>query len=80
MPDVQRVALTCDQCGQTDDHPKVHIGEVTKHHDCLNFQEDEMVRTSSPQAATIIDDCKGGLRGEKLLARIEKLHSSAKGK
>jgi hypothetical protein len=25
----------CDQCGQTDDHPKVHIGVVTKHHDCL---------------------------------------------
>lgn len=26
--------LTCDNCGQTDDHPKHHYGSETYHHDC----------------------------------------------
>lgn len=25
---------TCDDCGQTDDHPKHHYGAETYHHDC----------------------------------------------
>lgn len=30
-----RVELRCDNCGQTDDHPKLHYGEETYHHDCI---------------------------------------------
>lgn len=25
----------CDQCGQVDDHPKLHYGPETYHHDCV---------------------------------------------
>jgi hypothetical protein len=32
MPD--RVAMRCDICGQTDDHPKHHYMNQTFHHDC----------------------------------------------
>jgi hypothetical protein len=69
-----RVATTCEQCGQTDDHPKVHIGEVTKHHDCLSVSEYAMVTQSNDTAAKIIEACVSGKRGEKLLAHIESLH------
>lgn len=69
-----RAQTTCDQCGQADDHPKVHIGPVTKHHDCLSHAEDQMVRGSSDVAGQVIDECKGGTRGPELLARITKLH------
>jgi hypothetical protein len=84
MPDDQRAADTCEQCGQTDNHPKVHItdvtGLVTRHHDCLSAAQEEMVRGSSEEAGQIIDAAKGGTRGPKLLAHINKLHSSSKGK
>lgn len=70
-----RAQTTCDQCGQTDDHPKVHIGAITKHHDCLSYTEKAMVAESSPVAAKIIEACEGGKRGEKLLAHIESLHT-----
>lgn len=74
-----RVATQCEQCGQTDDHPKVHIGETTKHHDCLSFSEREMILGSAeatPGAARkIIEACEGGKRGDDLLKVIEKVHS-----
>jgi hypothetical protein len=73
-----RVATQCDQCGQTDDHPKVHIGEVTKHHDCLSFLEREMViganQATDGAAEKIIVACEKGKRGDDLLAFIEKTH------
>lgn len=28
------VPTMCDQCGQVDDHPKLHAGVATYHHDC----------------------------------------------
>jgi hypothetical protein len=70
-----RVATQCDQCGQVDDHPKVHIQEITKHNDCLSVSEKQMVADSSPVAAGIIDACEGGLRGAELLAHIESVHT-----
>lgn len=30
-----RVEARCDNCGQTDDHPKLHYGLETYHHDCI---------------------------------------------
>lgn len=29
------VATLCDGCGSVDDHPKLHYGPETYHHDCL---------------------------------------------
>lgn len=76
---MSRVATTCDHCGQHDDHPKVHLGAVTKHHDCLSHDEKVMVLGSSeatPGAvAKIIEACEGGKRGEDLLKVIETVHA-----
>ena len=69
-----RAETTCQQCGQTDDHPKVHIREITKHNDCLSAAERRVVISSSPVAAAIVEACEGGLRGPDLLAHIESLH------
>jgi hypothetical protein len=30
-----RVLSECDNCGQYDDHPKLHYGPETYHHDCV---------------------------------------------
>jgi hypothetical protein len=105
----QRAQTQCDQCGQIDDHPKVHgsslvpvlsddgspvmeptplpgggWGELrqkmratSKHHDCLSHSEEQLLRNSAqtkgagPKASAIIDACKGGVRGDKLLALIQ---------
>lgn len=76
-----RVATQCEQCGQVDDHPKVHIGTVTKHHDCLAFAEREMVLGSNEAtpgaAAAIIEACEGGTRGDELVAFIEAHHAGS---
>lgn len=69
-----RVATQCEQCGQTDDHPKVHIGEVTKHNDCLSFGEREQVVGSSELAEKVVVACENGKRGDELLNHIQSLH------
>lgn len=74
----ERVPTACEQCGQTDTDPKVHLGEVTKHHDCLSYAEKTQVVESSDVAAKIVEACEGGKRGEKLLAHIESLHKEGK--
>lgn len=70
-----RAATTCDGCGQTDDHPKLHTWTATKHHDCLTVAEREAVTASSLAVADIIDACERGLRGPELLAYIESRHT-----
>lgn len=73
----------CEQCGQIDDHPKVHIGDLdlqrirTLHHDCLSADDEQMLRDSGqlrdsgPKASAVIDACKGGAKGDKLRKLIE---------
>lgn len=70
-----RTPTLCDQCGQLDDHPKVHLGAVTKHHDCLSFAEKQQVVDSSPVAAQIITAAESGTHGDELLTHIESLHT-----
>ena len=75
-----RTDTRCDQCGQIDDHPKVHLGQVTKHNDCLAYDEEVAVRGSAQPksmvaASAIIDKCKSGTKGAKLLAFIEAEHA-----
>lgn len=71
-----RAKSECDQCGGYDDHPKVHIGTVTKHHDCLSISEKTMVTESSPAAADIVSACEEGKRGPELLEYIRSLPAS----
>lgn len=65
----------CDQCGQTDDHPKV-IGYAgtTHHHDCLSSDAKAELSASSPQAAAIIAAAESGIHGDDLRAHILALH------
>jgi hypothetical protein len=65
----------CDQCGQYDDHPKVHAYEGgTWHHDCLPADRRAELVASSEQAKAIVEACEGGKRGAKLLAHIQQIH------
>ncbi len=78
-------ALTgCDHCGQQDDHPKHHFGVETYHHDCAPARvvnqvtaesqvDDPDIAEHAKRALTIRKLALDGTRGEKLLARIEKL-------
>jgi hypothetical protein len=76
-----RALSTCDQCGQTDDHPKVHIAGPesadTFHHDCLSAKNKALVEASSPQAAAIIEACVKGKRGAALLKHIQSVHKES---
>lgn len=43
-----RVQARCDGCGQTDDHPKMHYGAQTYHHDCIPaFVMDDLTSEST---------------------------------
>lgn len=71
-----RIPTKCDHCGQTDDHPKAHIGLVSKHHDCLSAAEKDALidsaqaKGSGPKASAVIAACEGGTKGDDLLALI----------
>jgi hypothetical protein len=72
-------ALTaCDQCGQTDDHPKLHYGVETYHHDCLPHRA-HLDAVSDPKVGhivkSIVDAAKAGVHGDDLRAHIEALHA-----
>jgi hypothetical protein len=77
-----RVQSTCEQCGKTDDHPKVHIGttatepDVVYHHDCLPARLRAQV-VADPKAADIVAACEGGKRGQDLLDHIIAIHQEA---
>jgi hypothetical protein len=84
MAEAQRASTACDQCGQTDDHPKHHFGVETFHHDCVPARlvrqieaaadsDDEDVAEQAGRALDIRKVAQGGTRGAKLLAHIEKL-------
>lgn len=65
------ISTRCDQCGQTDDHPKViGYGGTTHHHDCLSFDQRAELAESSSTAAAIIAECESGTKGADLRAFI----------
>jgi len=35
---MELVPLICDGCGAADDHPKLHYGADTYHHDCIPYR------------------------------------------
>jgi hypothetical protein len=71
-----RAETRCDECKQTDDHPKVHYGVETYHHDCLPSRARREVIDADPNgiAQKVIQAAEKGTHGPKLLAHIEKLH------
>lgn len=89
-----RTPTRCDQCGQVDDHPKVHLSDETKHHDCLSVRERELAigsaqaKDSGPKLSAVIEAAEKGTHGDELLALIESgelpqaegLHEAAAGK
>lgn len=66
--------VRCDQCGQSDDHPKVHTFDgKTYHHDCLPFDLRAEV-CANPKAAQIVAAAESGIRGDQLRNHIFQLH------
>jgi hypothetical protein len=60
----------CDQCGQHDDHPKVHLFDGrTFHHDCLPYDIRAQV-VENPVAAQAVAAAESGIRGGELRAHI----------
>lgn len=70
----------CDQCGQYDDHPKVHAGDGfgdggvrTTHYDCLSVDQEQALR-DNPHFGELhgaaIDAAKAGTHGDDLRAHI----------
>lgn len=76
MADEPRAATRCDECRKTDDHPKVHYGVATYHHDCLPPRVRAEVVDGDPtgRALGVIQAAEKGTHGAKLLAHIDKLH------
>ncbi|MGV8972191.1 MAG: hypothetical protein ACOH10_07700 [Rhodoglobus sp.] len=61
------VTSTCDQCGKSDDHPKVHsFSGETHHHDCLSVAKKAEMAAGSPQVAAIIEQAEAGVHGDDL--------------
>ncbi|HEY3718357.1 MAG TPA: hypothetical protein VGL39_27860 [Jatrophihabitantaceae bacterium] len=69
----------CEQCGQFDDHPKVHYGGRTWHHDCTPAPVKAEIlagahSVSADVTAAVFAACEGGLRGHELRAHILTMH------
>ena len=64
----------CDQCGQQDDHPKVHVAfGGTFHHDCLSADLHAEL-SAHPIVGQIIAAAQGGMHGDDLRDHIHSLH------
>jgi hypothetical protein len=76
MADTPRVQLRCDGCGQTDDHPKMHYGAQTYHHDCIPaFVLDDLTSESffRVEGTTVLLESRVPLPEEKLAPQIRRL-------
>lgn len=72
MTEPARVPTQCDQCGQTDTHPKYHIANgLTKHYDCLSFSERQALIESYPKVEQVVTAAEGGTHGDDLVAHIQ---------
>ncbi len=72
----------CAQCGQVDDHPKVHVGTLaggideTLHHDCLPYHLQQQLVRDTEHGAAIIAAAQSGTRGDALRDVITQLHAT----
>ena len=68
----------CDNCGQTDDHPKLHYGAETYHHDCIPARVlDDCNLELGDGLPEIIEACKAGKRGDALRKAIPDIKDRA---
>lgn len=86
MPEIAEVEThtptLCEECLQVDDHPKVHYGPRTMHHDCTppSIRRDiEQGVHSVSQKHTMagFDGTDKGLKGGELRAHIRRVHRDA---
>lgn len=64
----------CDQCGQVDDHPKVHVSDGgTFHHDCVSADLRAQL-VQDDRARQIVELAESGIHGDELRARIIAIH------
>jgi hypothetical protein len=75
-----RAITSCDQCGAYDDHPKVHYGLNTWHHDCTPARIKNEILGGAIHAvdadvlAKVFDAAENGVHGNELVAHIVQLH------
>ncbi len=75
-----RAITTCDQCGGSDDHPKVHYSTSTWHHDCTPAKIKTEILGGPIHAvdgatlAKVFDAAENGVHGNDLLTKIQQLH------
>lgn len=69
------IPTKCDDCGLVDDHPKLHYGVDTYHHDCLPPRARREV-LGHPTIAKIVKACEQGKRGDELRQHIFDLHAT----
>lgn len=78
----QHAVTQCDECRQWDDHPKLHYGERTMHHDCApesvrrDVLGDGSVHSVTADATrAAFEGADNGLRGHDLRAHIRSTHT-----
>jgi hypothetical protein len=69
----EHVPARCDNCGAVDDHPKLHYGAATYHHDCLPYDVKQAV-SSNGLVTQIIAAAEDGTHGDELRSHIIALH------
>lgn len=74
MPEITR----CGQCGQSDDHPKIHFAEARSvHFDCMSVEELETAtgaaqdEGSGPKHSAVAEAARAGVHGDDLRAAIQ---------
>lgn len=74
----RHVPSECDTCGQYDDHPKLHYGEETFHHDtaCLPVRVRRDIG-DHPMVSAITAAADSGLHGEDLRQHVVAIHAPA---
>ena len=61
----------CQQCGQSDDHPKVIVSDGgTFHHDCVSADLRDALVASNPEVGEIIAAAQAGTHGDDLRSFI----------
>ncbi len=72
---MSRAVVKCTQCGQSDDHPKVHAEPAgVFHHDCLPYELRAQV-SNDQNAKSIVEAAESGIHGDDLLKHIADLHA-----
>jgi len=80
----ERGTSRCDECLQDDDHPKLHYGTRTMHHDCApqSVRRDVLDGAHSVHpdlTRAVFAAADEGIHGHDLVAHIHRLHEAHDG-